>query len=369
MTFYTMGGVKAWDIQSVIIQLDGTLFFSDNMDDWPREEDGDVLECISLYNIENVTFTSSGVGTLDGNGETWWGLPGIGYLVRGENRPRLLEVKGSRDLLFENWFFKDSPYWTFWVHDVDGLEVRYCEISAKRKDSDHHDIIDLTAFNTDGFDVTGKNVWIHDCTVWAQDDCIAVKDGSENMLFERITASGVGLTIGSIGSSVVNNITFRDSYMHHTFKGIYTKFRGDNGRISNVLYENIYIEAPEQWAIWIGPAQQSDSSSLCAAHPCSLCWPQLANVGAECNMGSNNVYENITLRNITIVDPKFSYGQGVIIGSEDQPMKNIVFDGVRVLQAANSDLEKYHTCKGVESGIAIGDTYPVPPCFTDLTKK
>ena len=71
----------------------------------------------------------------------------------------------------------------------------------------------------------------------------------------------------------------------------------------------------------------------------------------------------INFRNITIVDPKFSYGQGVIIGSEvqrylkhilfifgnisqDLPMKNIVFDGVRVLQAANSDLEKYHTCKG-----------------------
>ena len=30
----------------------------------------------------------------------------------------------ARDLLFENWFFKDSPYWTFWVHDVDGLEVQ-----------------------------------------------------------------------------------------------------------------------------------------------------------------------------------------------------------------------------------------------------
>ena len=32
--------------------------------------------------------------------------------------------------------------------------------------------------------------------------------------------------------------------------------------------------------------------------------------------------------------------------SQDLPMKNIVFDGVRVLQAENSDLEKYHTCKG-----------------------
>ena len=55
-----------------------------------------------------------------------------------------------------------------------------------------------------------------------QDDCIAVKNAnglSENMLFERISASGVGMTIGSIGCSVVNNITFRDVYMHHTYKG------------------------------------------------------------------------------------------------------------------------------------------------------
>ena len=90
------------------------------------------------------------------------------------------------------------------------------------------------------------------------------QDNSENMLFERITASGVGLTIGSIGTSNVNNITFRDCYMPHSWKGIYMKFRGGDsskgGRISNVLYENIYMEAPEQFAIWIGPAQQSGES-------------------------------------------------------------------------------------------------------------
>ena len=38
------------------------------------------------------------------------------------------------------------------------------------------------------------------------------------MLFERINASGVGLTIGSIGTSEVNNITFRDCFMYHTWK-------------------------------------------------------------------------------------------------------------------------------------------------------
>ena len=63
------------------------------------------------------------------------------------------------------------------------------------------------------------------------------------MLFERINASGVGLTIGSIGKSQVNNITFRDCVMRDTFKGIYMKFR-DAGSISNILYENILIENP-----------------------------------------------------------------------------------------------------------------------------
>jgi hypothetical protein len=54
--------------------------------------------------------------------------------------------------------------------------------------------------------------------VWNQDDSFCVKDGSTNMVFERINASGVGLTIGSIGGSVVKNITFRDAYMKNSVK-------------------------------------------------------------------------------------------------------------------------------------------------------
>ena len=84
-------------------------------------------------------------------------------------------IQDSKDLLFENLIFKDSPRWTFLARNVDNLEIRYCEISARRTDDDHHGIIDLTAFNTDGFDVSGKNVWIHDCAVWNQDDSVVVK--------------------------------------------------------------------------------------------------------------------------------------------------------------------------------------------------
>ena len=68
------------------------------------------------------------------------------------------------------------------------------------------------------------------------------------MLFENLTASGLGLTIGSIGANenvnCVNNVTFRNIVMPDTFKGIYIKSNpSDKGSavISNVLYSNITI--------------------------------------------------------------------------------------------------------------------------------
>jgi hypothetical protein len=67
--------------------------------------------------------------------------------------------------------------------------------------------------------------------------------------------------------STVRNITFRDSYLYQTFKGIYLKFRhhdnpvwqGQHGHVEDILFENITIEEPIQWGVWIGPAQQADT--------------------------------------------------------------------------------------------------------------
>jgi hypothetical protein len=39
---------------------------------------------------------------------------------------------------------------------------------------------------------------------------------------------------------------------HKTGKGIYMKFRGNGGVVSNVTYENIVMDQPQQWPIWIG---------------------------------------------------------------------------------------------------------------------
>lgn len=68
-------------------------------------------------------FTSSGTGTIDGNGAGWWGY--ISYLEIAENRPRLLRIEDSAKLLIEHLLLKDSPYWTFYAHDIIDLEIRY----------------------------------------------------------------------------------------------------------------------------------------------------------------------------------------------------------------------------------------------------
>eukprot|EP00040_Diaphanoeca_grandis_P032516 m.197139 g.197139 ORF g.197139 m.197139 type:complete len:445 (+) comp32648_c4_seq1:21-1355(+) len=369
--FYLMGGILVANLSSVTLQFDGVLDFSSgpallNAEEyikrWPRQNNR-VLECLHFETCRNVTFTSTNpdLGLIDGRGEKWWGIPGIGYLARTENRPRLFSIHSSTNILVENLFFKNSPYWTFWADGSDGLEVRFSKIDARRDGSNHHDVIDLTAFNTDGFDVTGNNVWIHDVSVWNQDDSICVKDGSTNMLFERINASGLGLTIGSIGGSTVDNITFRDSYMDHTAKGIYLKFRGP-GRISNIVYENIYMDAPSQYAIWIGPAQQSDSRQPCAAHPCSLCWPQIPH--AYCN-ATSGVYENITLRNITVKNAQGS--PGVLLASAAAPMINVLFEDVVFINPGAKPFGETYMCENVLSGVATGSTWPVPDCFKNNT--
>ena len=77
-TYWLIGGIIASGLTNVKFVIDGTLSFSDDRDTWPKNSGGGVEECIYLSDLTDVTFTSSGKGTLDGNGQKWWGA--INYL-------------------------------------------------------------------------------------------------------------------------------------------------------------------------------------------------------------------------------------------------------------------------------------------------
>jgi len=77
-------------------------------------------------------------------------------------------------------------------------------------------------------------------------------------------------------------------------------------------------------------------------------------------MPDNVIYENITLHNITIINPKKS--PGIIFGCSRQPMKNVLFNSVMAkgLPANNTN---YYLCKNVAAGSSTRGTMPVPSCF------
>jgi hypothetical protein len=68
------------------------------------------------------------------------------------------------------------------------------------------------------------------------------------------------------------------------------------------------------------------SSNICKGNPCSLCWPQLPL--AQCNPIKHGTYQNITLRNVIIHNPRGS--PGVILADASNPIDTITFDNVTV---------------------------------------
>ena len=144
-------------------------------------------------------------------------------------------------MLVERWHFRQSAYHTFHADDVARLEIRHCSVDNRVNGADSHTVENLAALNTDGFDVQGRDIYIHHCSVWNQDDCFTIvpidRNGinsncTENVLIEDVNASGLGLTTGIVGPSAahncVRNVTFRRATMHHTFKGIYIKSSNQN---------------------------------------------------------------------------------------------------------------------------------------------
>jgi hypothetical protein len=69
-----------------------------------------------------------------------------------------------------------------------------------------------------------------------------------------------------------------------------------------------------------------DSANFCQGNPCSLCWPLIPL--AQCDAVDKSTYMNITLKDITINNPKRS--PGVIKGDDETKIMGIVFDNVLV---------------------------------------
>eukprot|EP00041_Stephanoeca_diplocostata_P033862 m.1129577 g.1129577 ORF g.1129577 m.1129577 type:complete len:478 (-) comp24420_c0_seq11:3449-4882(-) len=395
-TFYINGGIVAQNKHNLTLRIDGILSAVPDFDKWPKQVGGAYAHIFDASNCSFLTIT--GKGMVDGQGKAWWDryvFGPCGFLQKKPcaHRPKAIYVEDCTDVLVEGIISKNSPSFNIDLNQVLRAEVRYVTITTEREHIQrlkaHLRTVAPPAptpgfpnglqpedLNTDGIDPSGRDVWIHHVVIYNDDDSIAVKPSkatstfgpcSENMLIEDSIISGFGLSIGSVPPNVdhncVRNITFRNISMPKTGKGVYVKSNpecspGATAEITDITYEDIRMDKPEWWAVWIGPQQQQEPGSK-LGDKCSLEYP----IQDHCPTQGCVTFTNITLRNINITDPILS--PGIILGNSTNPMKNIVFDNVVATFDNVLPIFPYgadYKCENAH-GVATGGTSPVPPCF------
>ncbi len=93
------------------------------------------------------------------------------------------------------------------------------------------------------------------------------------MLIENVVVyQSTGMAIGSVAPhelhSCVRNITFRNITFIDPIKAVYVKTNpgsSGDGIIENIIYEDITIEKPKWWGIYIGP--RHDTGLGCLLYP------------------------------------------------------------------------------------------------------
>lgn len=187
---------------------------------------------------------------IDGSGSDYWDGEGFnGGTDKPDHFIKIDDMESSTfsDLTIQNW-----PTHLFEITgctDVEMYNLILDNSAGDELDSDG----DTLGHNTDAFDVSSTDgLYVHDATVYNQDDCTAVNSGS-NMVFENLYCSGGhGLSIGSVDSGVtISNITFQDSSVVDSENGcrIKTDADGSDSTVSDITYSNIYVENISDYAI------------------------------------------------------------------------------------------------------------------------
>ena len=95
---------------------------------------------------------------------------------------------------------------------------------------------------TDGIDIWGTNIWVHDVEVTNGDECVTVKSPASNILVESVhcNISG-GCAMGSLGlGTAISHVQYSNIYENGA-GGHYIKTNGGSGTVTNCLFENFII--------------------------------------------------------------------------------------------------------------------------------
>jgi len=201
------------------------------------------------------------------------------------------------------------------------------------------------------------------------DDAIVAKPGKQNrlthctqdILVEDVdVVFGVGMSIGSVSPDVyhscIKDFTARNIRFKYPFKAIYVKTNPENtdlsesGEIRNIWYENITMDTPIWFGIYIGPQQMKEPNG---EGPGCMLYP----LEKDCPTDPL-----ITISNITLKDIKSTGGvlpAGIIRCNETNPCTDFTFDNVDVRSGLWDSLGFGYITEYVEGTVKNG-VFPDP---------
>jgi hypothetical protein len=213
---YTMLPIGFYlNFTNVILQIDARVnaYESGNGTLWPKDSNGRSFAMFSFMNSKNLVIKGSGI--MEGFGYLWWwNVIQYGH----DNRPNLIDIFNGVNTIIDGITLLNSPQYHLNLRNQLNCTVKNVKIQVDITDDDGSVLQWLPTFplNTDGIDISGKDIYFKNLTIENFDDAIAVKPSynstqifdtiincTENVLVEdSFVKYGVGMSIGKIRAYV-----------------------------------------------------------------------------------------------------------------------------------------------------------------------
>jgi len=199
------------NLENCDVSLRGELRFSTEIDYWLKNSYPVVLQdqhTAWLFGGENVVFRAEEGGWYNGNGQAWYTQNRNQSNQYG--RPISMTIYNSRNVLVDGLSIIQPQFWATFVWESKNVSITNFYVNATSND-------EWGTVNTDGYDSwNSEDLLVENAVIQNQDDCIAVKGNTTNLLVRNVTCHwNFGMAIGSVGQypdmpDYVENVTFEN---------------------------------------------------------------------------------------------------------------------------------------------------------------
>ncbi|OAV96262.1 hypothetical protein PTTG_03469 [Puccinia triticina 1-1 BBBD Race 1] len=193
----------------------------------------------SRYTGNMIAFTRcqnlvvNGVGAFHGYGDLY--RPG-GNLNHLPQRPRLVRFENCQDVDYSGFNLFDAPLYHLVVALGTNFRIHNFRISSTNIGA------------TDGIDVSGTNIHVHDVDIKTGDECVTAKSPMKGLLVERVSCINTdGCSIGSFGASgkgyIVEDVLYRHVNLTNASNGVVVKtYSSSQGTIRNITFTDFILD-------------------------------------------------------------------------------------------------------------------------------